>query len=462
MTGMARLAWFTPLPPVRSGIAAYNAELLPLLAPPHAIDVFTDPRPAGTEGDSGGDGNGTNGPTVFGAHDFLWKNDRAPYDLIVYQLGNAACHDFMWPHLARYPGLVVLHDGQLNHERSRALLSRGRVDEYRAEFRYNHPGAPEHLEELFISALGGSFYYLFPMRRWVVLTARLVAVHSAGLAREITETEPGVEIETIRHGLIDPVTPEAARAAAGLRVRHGIPEDSVLFAAFGLVTPEKRISAVLGALARLVSEGVNAHLLLAGGTTAYFDAIGEARALSLAGRVHVAGYVADEDLPAYALSADACLCLRWPTSRETSGTWIRAAAAGRPTVVTDLAHTTDIETVDPRTWTARGQGRPIAVGIDLLDEAESLYLAMRRLAGDAKLRHQLGEHARQHWLSNHTMSCAVADYGRAIERALGRPAPRVRDLPRHLESDGTALVREILSGSSVETELFGVPPSRKA
>ena len=38
-----RLAWFTPLPPQRSGISAYSAELLPLLAPKHAIDVVTAP-----------------------------------------------------------------------------------------------------------------------------------------------------------------------------------------------------------------------------------------------------------------------------------------------------------------------------------------------------------------------------------------------------------------------------------
>ena len=32
---------------------------------------------------------------VFSAHDFVWKQLREPYDLVVYQLGNAACHDYM-------------------------------------------------------------------------------------------------------------------------------------------------------------------------------------------------------------------------------------------------------------------------------------------------------------------------------------------------------------------------------
>ena len=64
-----RIAWFSPLPPSTSGIAAYSAELLPLLdARGHPIDRFT----------------------AANAQDFVWKMRRAPYDLVVYQLGNAA------------------------------------------------------------------------------------------------------------------------------------------------------------------------------------------------------------------------------------------------------------------------------------------------------------------------------------------------------------------------------------
>ena len=37
-------------------------------------------------------------------------------------------------------------------------------------------------------------------------------------------------------------------------------------------------------------------------------------------------------------AADICACLRWPTNRETSASWLRCLAAGRPTIVTDLAH----------------------------------------------------------------------------------------------------------------------------
>ena len=107
----ARVAWFTPMPPVRSGIADYSLEILPLLGNGYDIDVFVDEESAGGErpGPSGSDRPNVSNVTVLGAHDFLWRHTRRPYDVIVYQLGNAPCHDYMWPYLVRFPGLVVLH-----------------------------------------------------------------------------------------------------------------------------------------------------------------------------------------------------------------------------------------------------------------------------------------------------------------------------------------------------------------
>jgi len=491
---MARLAWFTPLPPTPSGIAAYNAELLPLAAGEHEIDAFVDPPPRRLPA----------GLTVRPAHEFAWRHQRAPYDLAVYQLGNAACHDFIWPHLPRYPGLVVLHDGQLHHARARRLLADGRLDDYRAEFRYNHPDAPPGVAELIIAALGGSMYYVYPMLRWVLRSARLVAVHSPGLAHDLREAYPGVEVHTVRHGMVDPWgnaqcivqsakcgggDPEASRldgvppegliaASRRLRARFGIPEDAVVFGAFGLVTPEKRIGAVLRALAGLAPG--RAHLLLAGGTVPHYDAAAEARALGIAERVHVTGYVPDEELPAHVQAADVCLCLRWPTGGETSGTWLRAIAAGKPTVVTDLAHAAQAPTLEPQGWSVlpptlvrpsplelrpgrpeRRRGTPpdpVSVSIDILDEDRLLARAMHRLAADPALREALGRAARQYWALHHTMACAVDDYRRVIQRALERPLERPADLPPHLRPDPLASARALASEMGVKRDLLHLTP----
>ena len=80
-----RVAIFSPLPPQRSGIAHYTAELLPLLSRDYEIDLYTDcsELPSSVDCDL----------NIFDAHDFVWKRKHASYEHVIYQLGNATCHD---------------------------------------------------------------------------------------------------------------------------------------------------------------------------------------------------------------------------------------------------------------------------------------------------------------------------------------------------------------------------------
>ena len=64
----------------------------------------------------------------------------------------------------------------------------------------------------------------------------------------------------------------------------------------------------------------------------------------------------DEQLAAELRSADVCLCLRWPTARETSASWLRCLAAGKPTVVPDQLSIVDVPDARPATLAA--QARP--------------------------------------------------------------------------------------------------------
>lgn len=495
-----RLAWFAPLPPVRSGIAAYNAELLPLLARRYEIDAFVehlgwraDDR-SWTRPDSDPARSGPAGPglRILNAHDFVWRHVKRPYDLIVYQMGNEACHDYMWPYLVRYPGLVVLHDGQLHHARARCLLQRRRYDDYRAELHFNHPDATPGVAEVGAMGLLGRLQYFWPMLRVPVVVARGVAVHSAWLARDLREQFPDALIEVVRMGVTDPlatpacgrqrsmgapdaldVSPPAAVTARppSVRARHGISGDAVLFAAFGRITPEKRLGPALGALARAAAAGLTPHLLLVGEPVEYYDVMVEAARWGMRDCVTVTGFVADEELPAYLAAADVCVCLRWPSARETSASWLRAVATGKPTIIVDLAHTVDIPALDPRDSTIRhvrpsdsarastDEMEPVCVAVDIVDEDHSLALAVDRLAGDAALRARLGGAARAFYERHHTLGHMADDYCRVIEltcaaAAADRPATRQarESLPPHLQADGTAHTRALVEevGAAVD------------
>ena len=172
-------------------------------------------------------------------------------------MGNAPCHDYMWAYLAQFPGLVVLHDARLHHARARQLLQQERFDDYRAEFAFDHPDAVQDFSEYRMKGLGGVIYYFWPMLRPVVTTARAVAVHNPRVGQDLREQFPGAAVEAIRMGVppIDADSDAARGSRRALRQALDLPDDAIVFAAFGKVTPEKRVGAILRALAALTAGG---------------------------------------------------------------------------------------------------------------------------------------------------------------------------------------------------------------
>jgi glycosyltransferase involved in cell wall biosynthesis len=436
---VARIAWFTPLAPVRSGISSYSAEILPFIRRTHEVDVYDEPA----------------------AHGFVPVELTNPYELIVYQMGNASCHDFMWPYMLRHPGLLVLHDAQLHQSRALALLAkRWRPFDYQAEFVYSHPASPIEITNFVINGDCRSVYALWPMLRLAFERSRLVAVHNRWLAHELAPRFPGTRIETIRMGVAD----FPAGDGPALRRRLGIPPRRPVFACFGRITPEKRLTPLFEALARVACEH-DVHLLLVGEVAAYYDAYAELDRVGIRDRTTLTGFVADEDLGTYLDIADVCVCLRWPTSRETSASWLRCLSAGKATIVTDLAHTASIATIEPASWTTRAGSPddpsasigPIAIALDLVDEQWALENAMRRLVIDPELRESIGRRARQYCRAAHNLDLMAADYGRILDLTLATEVPTPSDALPHLRVTGWERVVSVLHETGLAVNQLDIP-----
>lgn len=456
-----RIAWFSPLPPHRSGIAAYSADVLARLTG-HDIDAFVDD----TLGqDAPGRVSPIPGVAIRGAHEFVWRRARRAYDVVVYHLGNGTAHDYMWPYLVRHPGLVVLHDAQLHQARAQALIRQRRETDYAAEFAYGHPGVSPLLADLVVAGLGATLCYFWPMVRVPVEAARLIAVHSPALAEDLKDRFPDREIVRLHMGVPDPsVAPEAA---AEVRRRHGIPDGAVVFGSFGRVTPEKGLTAVLRALAHVARSVPALRILTVGEPVTYYDLMAQARELGVADRIVEAGYVPDEALPAYLAAVDVCLNLRWPTGRETSAAWLRCLAAGKPTVVTDLVHQTDVPSLDVRSMSAAPGGPagadPVCVHIELVDEIPMLRLALQRLCGDADLRARLGRAARRYWAEQATVELMAREYETLLARAAAAPdPPRPAGWPAHLTADGSGLARTLAAEVGVACPLDPIAAAARA
>jgi hypothetical protein len=223
------------------------------------------------------------------------------------------------------------------------------------------------------------------------------------------------------------------------------------------------------------------HLMLVGGHAEHYDVVAEARRWGIADRLRMTGYVPDSELADHLLAADICACLRWPTNRETSASWLRCLAAGRATIITDLAHLADVPSLDPRGWhvlaepvasasagedagdlqrdfaeAAYGRaGGPVCVSIDILDEEHSLQLALERLITDIELRHTLGGAARDWWATHHQLKMMADGYDRVLRQAVHIDPPPVA-LPRHLVTDGSTRAKSIIAEFDVADRLQDV------
>jgi glycosyltransferase involved in cell wall biosynthesis len=449
-----RLAWFSPMPPVATGIARCSADLVAGLRRDLDIDVFVDEANLPRVPASG------QWPELQSAHDFVWRHGKSPYDLIVYQIGNSSHHDYQWPYIFRYPGVAVLHDAHLHHARASCLLRTRRADDYRREFSANHPEASPDLAEVAVAGFDSHLHYAWPMTRLVVERSRRTAVHTMVMADQLRAQSPGAHVDVIRlgHGVaLQDAEARALRSEA--RTRLGIPAEAIVFGCYGGLTPDKRVPQILAAFAATRAYAPNAHLLLAGALVTHYDLAADVRLLGLESCTTITGYLeTDEALTGAIAACDIALNLRWPTAREVSGPWLRCLACGKPTITIDLAQAADVPSIDPRTWLPnQPESRPACtVAIDIVDEDHSLGLAMRRLAADADLRTRLGAASRTYWIQNHSVDVMLDDYRALLDRAQSSsPAMSPDSLPSHLLDVGAGTLRDVVSQLGVPMP-FGV------
>ena len=275
--------------------------------------------------------------------------------------------------------------------RARAqLLQQERFDDYRREFWYDHPDAPRDFVEYAVAGLGGPIYYFWSMLRVVMRTARLVAVHNPRVAADLREEFPGARDrgDPSRHG-VDRDGDDRRRRCGAARVRQalGVPDDAVLFAAFGKITAEKRIGAILRAFdARRARTWRRSSA--AGRRRRGYPALARELAASHAHRArprHRLRRRTRRSAITCSRRTRACACAgrrRSKHRRRGCSAWRRPAdrdqrprAPGRRPVDRPAERRA-----------SHASAEPVAIAIDLIDEEEALLAAMRALATEPALR----------------------------------------------------------------------------
>jgi glycosyltransferase involved in cell wall biosynthesis/SAM-dependent methyltransferase len=299
-----RLAFFSPLPPVKSGIADYSAALLDPLGRMAQVEAFADT------------------PSAF---------EASSYGALLYQLGNNPHHIFVYEAALQHPGVVVLHEANMHHLIAEMTIRRGDWDAYMRELESN--GGADALEyaKRHVRTLERGPQYEIPMLRTILERSRGVIVHSEAVAEVVREHGFEGPLGKIRHGSW---IVQADRMAH--RARLGLGERAPLIGIFGFLKPYKRIAESLRAFRRLIRVVPEARLILVGEAHPELPLASMIASMGLSAHARHIEFVPIEDFNGYMAACDVVLNLRYPTVGESSGTLQRALGMGKAVVVSDV------------------------------------------------------------------------------------------------------------------------------
>jgi glycosyltransferase involved in cell wall biosynthesis len=381
-----RVAYFSPLPPERSGIAAYSALLLPALR--ERLDVRTVRRGR--------------------------KRWPRGCDVALYHVGNNPdAHAWIVDALRRRPGVVVLHDFVLHHLVAGMTIGRrdghGYLDAMEREYGVTGRLLAHGVLDKRIPPLWESRPEDFPLAGFVLQQAAGLVVHSRTVGDLARAAGYAGRIWTISHPAwpVPDVSPE--RPAAG-----------PVIGCFGVVNSSKRIPELLRAFARVRVRAPEATLLVVGPTSPGFDLGRRLQRLGLdeEGLVRES-WVNEERLWALMAGVDVCVNLRHPTMGETSGSVIRSLSLGKPLVVSDVGWFSELP-----------NEVALKVPVDG-DEVDTLAAALELLVTRDDVRGAMGSAAAELARREHDLDRIADLYAAALEETAGG------------EAVGDAVLREV-------------------
>ncbi|HSP69709.1 MAG TPA: glycosyltransferase [Bryobacteraceae bacterium] len=346
-----RVAFFSPLPPAKSGIADYSAAVLEHLDKSVEVETFAAK------------------PAAF---------DASRFDICVYQLGNNPYHGFVYEAAMQYPGVVVMHEANLHHLIADLTINRNDWDAYVREVGRNHGEDAQAYAERYVRTRQRAPDYSLAMIRSVLARSRGAIVHSDAVGAELRAQGFEGPIARILHGAW---TAPADRMS--YRARLGLEERAPLIGVFGFLKPYKRIAESLRAFRKLVQIVPDARMILVGERHPELPLKSMIESLHLQQHVRHVDFAPMEDFNGYMSACDIVLNLRYPTVGESSGTLQRALGMGKAVIVSDVGSFRELP-----------DEICLKTPVDSTEE-EHLFEYLNLLATRPSVRSALGDRARE-------------------------------------------------------------------
>lgn len=392
-----RLAYVSPLPPERSGIADYGAELLRELTRWYEVEVIVDQTAVADDWIV----------QRCAVRDVAWfRAHHRRFHRVLYHFGNSPYHRHMFGLLDDIPGVVVLHDFFLSgiqahlevmhlaqHSWARALHGSHGYKSLRE--RYTALDTPAHV----------NIVDRYPCNLPVLQQALGVIIHSE-ISRTLAKTWYGEEgarawqVIPLLRSPVGTVPRQVARQALGLDA------DDLMICSFGLLGPTKLNQRLFDAFTQSpLAQDAAVRLVFVGENEggAYGRRLQDSiRRSGLQHRVRITGWSDAATFRQYLAAADIGVQLRTRSRGETSAAVLDCMNHGLATVVNAHGSLADLD--------------PEAVWLlpDAFEDAE-LAEALTSLRRDGGRRAALGNRAQAVIRTRHDPAQCAVRYAEAIE-----------------------------------------------
>ncbi|MDR6883198.1 glycosyltransferase [Bacillus sp. 3255] len=349
-----KLAIFTPLTPLKSGITAYMNVILPALQKSYECDLFIDggyepllPQEIGEE----------QAKRIY-PHD-VFPQKAGQYDEILYQLGDSILHAYITPYVLKYPGVVDLHDLQL-----KKMLRNG--TESQAEL--------IDTEQL-------------------LHAAKSILVHNQYAKKKLQSKG----FRNVGYCAL----PQKLPVMISLLM-----DRDFVFSSFGRIAENKNLELAIRCFKRLKDEGCTdmKYTIAGDGSSRYIKKLKAFVAeLGLEQMVEFKGSVDHAEYQTTLSHSDACIQLRYPADGEASGSLLDILSHGKAAIVSDVDSFSELPS-------------GVVCKIKHDDAVEDrLYITMRQLYKDKHLRKQMRERSRNYVAEHHSVSKYVEKFKRIVE-----------------------------------------------
>lgn len=411
-----RLAFVSPLPPEKSGISDYSAELLMELSIYYEIDVIINQT------------NGINDSYInsnFAIRNCTWfRNNSDKYQRVLYHFGNSDFHSHMFDLLDDIPGVTVLHDFYL----SGIVAHMDVVTNEKPGFwdrELLQSAGWKAVKSRYLTNDTADVVFEYPCNLSVLQNSLGIIAHS-DYAKKLALSFYGEQYlkywSTIPL-LKKPVT-DLNKIAA--RQKLGFDSDSLVISSFGLLGRAKLNDKLLSAwLSSPLANKSDCYLVFVGQNESGIygrDLLQKIKSAKSKNKVKITGWVSAEEYKSWLTASDIGVQLRMTSRGETSAAVLDCMNYGLATIVNANGSMADLD--DSSVWK-----------LDDDFTEEELTEALTELYNNKDKRKKLQTSAHHQIRHYHNPRHCALEYYKTIESFYTKPSKRYHNIVNDIIND---------------------------